>query len=74
MWLALYCQGFEAWTEWRRTKYPALSPVLDPGVPSIPSRLFYSTVSETTNQVNFAAAVSSIPGGNELTSKVWWML
>ena len=74
MWFALYGQGFEAWTEWRRTKYPVLSPVLDPGVPTIPSRLFYSTVSETANQANFAAAVSTIAGGNELTSKVWWML
>lgn len=73
MWLALYGQGFEAWTEWRRTKFPALSPVMNADVATIPSRLFYSTVSETTNQANFAAAVSTIVGGNELTSKVWWM-
>lgn len=74
MWLSLYGQGFEAWTEWRRTKYPALSPVVGADVATIPSRLFYSTVSETTNQANFAAAVSTLPGGNELTSKLWWML
>lgn len=76
MWLSLYGQGFEAWTEWRRTKFPALTAVAnhDVSVPTIPSRLFYSTVSENVNQTNFAAAVALIPGGNELTSKVWWML
>lgn len=75
MWFALYGQGFEAWTEWRRTKFPALSPVLgaDINVGQIPSRLFYSTVEENTNQASFAAAAASLPNGNKLTSKLWWM-
>lgn len=75
MWFALYGQGFEAWTEWRRTKFPALSPVqnADVNVGAIPSRLFYSTVEETNNQANIAYGVSLLPGGNKLTSKIWWM-
>ncbi len=74
MWLALYGQGFEAWTEWRRTKFPALTPVVGADVATIPSRLFYSTVEESVNQANFSSAVGTITGGNELTSKIWWML
>lgn len=75
MWLLLYGQGFEAWTEWRRTKFPALSPVAnaDITVGQIPNRLFYSTISENTNQENFAAAVASLDKGNSLISKLWWM-
>jgi Starch-binding associating with outer membrane len=76
MWIALYGQGFEAWTEWRRTKYPALLPAInaDPTVPSIPSRLFYSVTEENNNVASVAAASALLPGGNKLTSKLWWML
>lgn len=39
-WIALYGQGVEAWTEWRRTGIPALSPVLNAAIPSIPKDIF----------------------------------
>jgi hypothetical protein len=38
-WVALFGQGFEAWTEWRRTGYPVLSPCVEAAESSIPSRL-----------------------------------
>lgn len=74
-WTALFGQGFEAWTEWRRTGYPALSPVVNaaPGVPTIPSRLFYQQFESSLNNANYTAAVSTLSGGDKLTSKVWWM-
>jgi hypothetical protein len=72
-WIALYCQGVEAWTEWRRTKIPALSPAVNPiGISEIPSRYLYPSKEQSLNSTNYQAAVQSI-GSDELTTKVWWM-
>ena len=59
-------QGFEAWTEWRRTGYPNW---LTYSVSSIvgnnfPKRLLYPTSESTVN--------SSFPGLKPMTQKVWW--
>lgn len=60
-------QGFEAWTEWRRTGYPdflVISPesLLGPG--ERPQRFMYPNV-EITRNPNF-------PGAKLITDKVWW--
>lgn len=72
-WISLFGQGFEAWTEWRRTKVPALEPVIehDPQVGSIPSRYYYPTTEPSYNKDNYNAAASSI-GGDLLTSSLIW--
>jgi hypothetical protein len=74
-WFALFGQGFEAWTEWRRTGIPALSPVANaaPGVPTIPSRLFYNSIENSLNKANYEAASATLTGGDKLTSRLWWM-
>ena len=73
-WVALFSQGFEAWTEWRRTKQPALTPAQDGYISEIPSRLRYESNESSVNKVNYDAAVSQIGGnGDDLTTKVWWM-
>lgn len=72
-WLALYGQGIEAWTEWRRTGFPALSPVVDAAINQIPSRFYYSTNSQNTNNENYTAASASLSNGDSMLSKVWWM-
>lgn len=72
-WIALFGQGFEAWTEWRRTGYPALSPVVNAAETSIPSRLYYHTLEVSLNRANYLAATATISGGDELTSQLWWM-
>ena len=72
-WLALYSQGFEAWIEWRRTGYPALTPAIDGAFNEIPSRLTYPVIEQSLNAANYNAAVSNLPGGDKLTSPVWWM-
>lgn len=73
-WIGLFGQGFEAWTEWRRTKYPVLSPALEATstVTEIPSRYTYPAIEQSVNQENFDAAVSDM-GGNTLTTKMWWL-
>ena len=73
MWLALYGQGIEAWTEWRRTGYPALSPVANAAIAQIPSRFYFSTDSQNYNQANYASASATLNNGDTMLSKVWWM-
>lgn len=71
-WVVLFCQGFEAWTEWRRTGYPVLAPAAEGYINEIPSRLKYNTTEVTLNTANYNAAIAD-QGADELTTKVWWM-
>ena len=58
-------QGFEAWTEWRRTGYPDfLEKNLQTGEISRPLRFLYPNNELTTN--------TSFPGTVPLTTPVWW--
>ena len=59
-------QGFEAWTEWRRTGYPSFFTVSLSAANggTMPRRLTYPTTESTTN--------SNFPGIVPLTTKVWW--
>jgi len=59
-------QGFEAWTEWRRTGYPDFFTVSTTSLIGqvFPARFFYPNV-EVTRNLNF-------PGQKLITDKVWW--
>ncbi len=70
-WISLFSQGFEAWTEWRRTKLPVLNTVAEADINEIASRYFYPTTSVSLNKENYEEASASI-GGDELTSKLIW--
>ncbi len=71
-WIALFAQGIEAWSEWRRTKIPTLVPAFEAALSEIPSRYTYPNEEETLNGSNYQAAVSA-QGADALTTKVWWM-
>jgi len=71
-WIALYGQGVEAWTEWRRTKVPALTPAIDGVVNEVPSRLNYPAAEQSLNSGNYSSAVSR-QGADVLTTPIWWM-
>jgi hypothetical protein len=73
MWISLFGQGFEAWTEWRRTGYPALSPVMNAKESRIPTRLYYNSNEISLNKANYEAAVGTLTGGDKLTTPLWWM-
>jgi hypothetical protein len=75
MWVSLFGQGFEAWTEWRRTGFPVLTPVVNaaPGVTTIPSRLRYNSQENTFNKASYTAGVVLLKGPDELTTRLWWM-
>jgi len=65
----------EAWTNWRRSGYPMLTPVFYPGnftTGTIPRRQAYPTGEAATNPSNLAKAVSALTGGDTYASRVWW--
>lgn len=72
-WVALFYQGNEAWSEWRRTGYPALTPPPSPLNPSgqIPHRLAYPVTEQTLNKVNYDKAVAA-QGPDTQDTRVWW--
>ncbi|MGC1632554.1 MAG: SusD/RagB family nutrient-binding outer membrane lipoprotein [Gelidibacter sp.] len=70
-WVALYNQGFEAWTEYRRLDYPKLSAPGDAYVNIVPVRLIYPISEQTLNRSNYEAASAAI-GGDLLTTKLFW--
>lgn len=72
-WIALYGQGFESWTEWRRTGFPALSPVVNAAETAVPTRMYYPSTEISLNRDSYNAATATITGGDTLTSPLWWM-
>lgn len=71
-WLALYMQGIEGWSEWRRLDYPTLYPA--PEALSgrvIPRRRNYPQREFELNEDNYNAAVGA-QGPDEPNTRVWW--
>jgi len=71
-WIALFCQGLESWTEWRRTKYPVLTKAIDAVVTEIPSRYSYPVIEQSVNAANWEAAKTAM-GSDDLLTKFWWL-
>lgn len=72
-WVALFNQGMEAWTEYRRLDYPELSAPPESFVDIVPVRLLYPVSEQTLNRENYEAAAITI-GGDLLTTKLFWDL
>lgn len=71
-WIALYGQGIEAWTEFRRTGFPELKPsVINVNGGIIPTRLPYPGSEESLNFANFSAALKQQGGVNDMKLKLW---
>jgi len=73
-WVALFPLGFEAWSEWRRTGFPVLSPAPDAiNDGQIPTRYNYPTNETTLNAAGYAQGKSTLtPAEDKNTAKVWW--
>jgi hypothetical protein len=72
-WVALYPNGYEAWAEWRRLDFPALTahqlPLNSSG--AIPLRHAYPTSEAQLNEENYKAAVSA-QGADTPDTRLWW--
>jgi hypothetical protein len=65
----------ENWFNWKRSGYPALTAINYSGnvtMGTIPRRMIYLSTEILTNPTNYKAAVARLPGGDVLTSRVWW--
>ncbi len=75
-WIALFAQGIEAWTEYRRTGFPVL-PARDPravfvndGV--LPTRLKYPGSETSLNKAKKDEGVTMNAGADDFKTKLWW--
>ncbi len=74
-WAASVFDFPEAWNNWRRSGYPVLTPVNYPGNitnGTIPRRLPYPVIENTTNQANYQAAIKRMGGSDLPTTRMWW--
>jgi len=75
-WAATIFNFTETWSNWRRSGYPKLTPVVYPGNVTngtIPRRMIYLSTEQLSNGDNYKAAVSRLtPAADLLTSRVWW--
>lgn len=69
-WLALYNNGFEGWSTFRRLGYPEMN---ISGVSELPTprRYIYPNEEPTLNPEGYTAAAAAL-GGDELSSRVFW--
>lgn len=76
-WIAMFTQGTEAWSEWRRTGNPA-SIVAGPsmyvdasGKLGVPQRLLYPPGEQASNAASLAGAIAD-QGADLNATKLWW--
>ena len=73
-WAATYLNHIEAWSNWRRSGYPKLTPTNDPANETngtIPRRLRYYEDEAGSNPGNYKAAVAAL-GPDLLSTRMWW--
>ena len=74
-WIALYMQGIQGWSEWRRLdftgvlKMPVGGPLID--IDQIPVRRTYPNDEQNLNNENYQAAVGE-SGTDSFVRKLWW--
>jgi hypothetical protein len=76
-WLALYPDGQEAWSEFRRSGYPVMYPILQSDNSDLPAgtfikRLPYSSVEASTNGAALEQAKQILGGPDNAATRVWW--
>jgi len=71
-WIALYTDGGTAWSEWRRTCYPA---TVQPGPAAtksnVPRRFQYSTTEKSVNLANVNQAIQA-QGADVFETRMYW--
>ena len=71
-WVHQYLNGFEAWTDWRRTGFPALTAAPDAvDTRGIPRRMGYPSNAKALNQSSYDAVITR-QGPDDNYTRVWW--
>lgn len=73
-WIATYFNEYEAYSNWRRSGFPAISPTRHPNSYTggrFMIRMIYPTSESSNNADNYSAAVAR-QGADEYTTPVWW--
>jgi hypothetical protein len=76
-WLALYPDGFEAWAEYRRTRFPKLYPVVNSENEDVPRgtvlrRIPFLTSEQQTNGAAVKEAEKLLGGPDKASTPLWW--
>ncbi|MBS1747779.1 MAG: SusD/RagB family nutrient-binding outer membrane lipoprotein [Bacteroidetes bacterium] len=74
-WIADYNMNWDSWTDIRRLGYPDIDVVSPPvgANGNLPLRLTYPANESGSNPTNWKAAVSALPGGDDVVSaKLFW--
>ncbi|MBV7532917.1 SusD/RagB family nutrient-binding outer membrane lipoprotein [Chitinophaga sp. sic0106] len=73
-WVATFLNGWESHANWRRTGYPAITPVNYPGNITngqIPRRLTYMLSEQVNNPKGLQSSITN-QGKDEYMTRVWW--
>lgn len=70
-WVHLYLNGYESWSDWRRTGFPTLAAAPGGNQPTIPRRQGYPTNEGSINGKSYTEAVTR-QGADNLTTRIWW--
>lgn len=72
-WISLFTQGYEAWSEWRRTGFPNLTPAQNAKTADgqLPRRVIYPQTEQSFNNANLQKAIGSQGGSDALNKKLW---
>ncbi len=74
-WIANYNKNWDSWTDIRRLGYPDIDVVNPPTAAktTFPRRFTYPKNEQTSNSINWSAAVKDLPGASDATTtKLWW--
>lgn len=72
--ISFYPDGLQAWSNWRRTGVPALTPTPNAinSSKQIPRRYTYGPNEYNLNSVSLSEALARLVGGDTPDSRVWW--
>jgi hypothetical protein len=71
-WFALFNNGFEGWSEWRRTGVPAeIKAGANSAINAWPRRARYPISEQRLNQNNYQAAIGR-QGADDMLTNIWW--
>lgn len=75
-WIALFGQGIESWTEFRRTGLPVM-PAKDPRAifeneGTLPTRLPYPTTEYSLNKAKLDVGIQTNKGVDNMRTTLWW--